>query len=241
MSTTEQNGLMTYVDESGNKTLLYPITKSECVDGLEEDLAGKAPAGFGLGGGKFTTLTASDNLNSIWRAGWYYWAGSAPINAPTAPGTTIPYAYCVMRVDGVDHYGTRQTVFKIDDERTLCERHLYAGTPSSAWKWPHPVMQSSVEYLTTEFYLGKPVYARVIDIGYLPNTSNKYIEHGIGNIKQIVDARLLCTTADIAADYSSHRAVTGFAVDKWSYSVETSDDRSAYTANIVMKYTKTTD
>lgn len=36
MAITEQNGLMTFKDESGNKTLLYPVTKKECVDGMDD-------------------------------------------------------------------------------------------------------------------------------------------------------------------------------------------------------------
>ena len=44
MATYEHNGLMTVKDAAGNKYLLYPITKAECVDGLEEALAAKAAA-----------------------------------------------------------------------------------------------------------------------------------------------------------------------------------------------------
>lgn len=39
MATIENNGLFTYVDAKGNKYLLYPITKAENVDGLEEKIA----------------------------------------------------------------------------------------------------------------------------------------------------------------------------------------------------------
>lgn len=36
MAVIEKTGVMTYVDGKGNKTLLYPVTKKESVDGLEE-------------------------------------------------------------------------------------------------------------------------------------------------------------------------------------------------------------
>ena len=36
MATTETKGLMTYVDKNGNKFLIYPVTKAELVDGLDE-------------------------------------------------------------------------------------------------------------------------------------------------------------------------------------------------------------
>lgn len=36
MATTENNGLMIYKDPAGNKFIMYPITKAELVDGLDE-------------------------------------------------------------------------------------------------------------------------------------------------------------------------------------------------------------
>ena len=35
MAVYEKNGLLTYKDGNGNKNLLYPVTKLECVDGAE--------------------------------------------------------------------------------------------------------------------------------------------------------------------------------------------------------------
>lgn len=44
MATTEQTGLMTYVDEDGNLHILYPVTTIDAVDGLDEALEGRAPS-----------------------------------------------------------------------------------------------------------------------------------------------------------------------------------------------------
>ncbi len=38
MAATEKNGELTYIDENGNEYVLFPKTKIECVDGLEEAL-----------------------------------------------------------------------------------------------------------------------------------------------------------------------------------------------------------
>lgn len=38
MAVFEHTPLMTYVDDGGGRHLLYPITRKECVDGLEEAL-----------------------------------------------------------------------------------------------------------------------------------------------------------------------------------------------------------
>lgn len=42
MATYEKNVLLMSKDREGNNNILYPITRSECVDGLEEALAQKA-------------------------------------------------------------------------------------------------------------------------------------------------------------------------------------------------------
>lgn len=38
MALTEDIGLMTFVDDAGNQKLMYPITKKEAVEGLDEGL-----------------------------------------------------------------------------------------------------------------------------------------------------------------------------------------------------------
>lgn len=44
MATYEKNVLLMSKDRDGNKNILYPITRVECVDGVEEALAQKADA-----------------------------------------------------------------------------------------------------------------------------------------------------------------------------------------------------
>ncbi len=46
MATTENNGLLTYKDEAGDKHLLYPVTKAELVDGLEEAINARFTDGY---------------------------------------------------------------------------------------------------------------------------------------------------------------------------------------------------
>ena len=66
MATTENNGLLTYKDEAGNLHLLYPVTKAELVDGLDEVLEGKVDkvTGKGLSTNDYTT-TEKNKLAGI--------------------------------------------------------------------------------------------------------------------------------------------------------------------------------
>ena len=41
LATTESMGLLTFIDQNGNKVLMYPVTKAELVDGLDEATAEK--------------------------------------------------------------------------------------------------------------------------------------------------------------------------------------------------------
>lgn len=45
MATYEKNVLLMSKDRDGNNYILYPITRVECVDGVEEALAKKADVG----------------------------------------------------------------------------------------------------------------------------------------------------------------------------------------------------
>lgn len=48
--------------------------------------------------------------------------------------------------------------------------------------WHNPAMVAGTEYLTTERWKGKPVYAKMIDLGTLPATATtKAVTHGISN------------------------------------------------------------
>ena len=55
----------------------------------------------------------------------------------------------------------------------------------SAVEWINPPMRLGVEYRTTERYLGKPVYVKVVDCGNLPDGTTKEVTHGIANIGYI--------------------------------------------------------
>ena len=62
MATYERSPLMTFKDKGGNKYLLYPITKTDCVDGLEEALANKPDKTVPAAAGNLAGLNAEGGL-----------------------------------------------------------------------------------------------------------------------------------------------------------------------------------
>ena len=128
-----------------------PALDAEHLNKIENGIANSAPGGFGLGGGA-KILTASDDLNTIWQAGWYAW-DTAPQNAPTVSGTPISYCSMIVLNKGGD-YNRHQIVYTVEGY----ELHRSSAETIGEWEWVNPPMLTSVEYRTTERYNGKAVY-----------------------------------------------------------------------------------
>ena len=61
------------------------------------------------------------------------------------------------------------------------------------WEWLTPPMELGVEYRTTERYLGKPVYTKVVDCGNLPNGTTAEVAHGVANVGIVVGAQAIAS------------------------------------------------
>ena len=53
-------------------------------------------------------------------------------------------------------------------------RLVYIGTATqdNPWEWVDPPMALGVEYRTTERYMGKPVYAKLLNLGSMPSSGS---------------------------------------------------------------------
>lgn len=65
MATTEQNALIRAKDVEGNSSIIYPITKAENVDGLEESLAGKSDTSHTHNDTYYTEMEIDSKLAEI--------------------------------------------------------------------------------------------------------------------------------------------------------------------------------
>ena len=124
---------------------------------------GAAPDGYGLGAAA-VTLTASDDLDNVSGNGWYYWGSSIPANTPTLINAESSPAWCSMLV--ID---STQIVCSSNDRNNVAMRtkNNAGWTP---WEYVNPALKLGVEYRTTERYLGKPVYCKLVDFGMLAET-----------------------------------------------------------------------
>ena len=106
---------------------------------------------------------------------------------------------------------------------------------------------STTETKTNKVWIdGKPIYRKVINIGALPNTSSKDVNHNISNLDKIINYYGSAQTSGgsyLCLPYAS--TSSGTTVQLWANStivrVITGTDRTDYSGYIILEYTKTTD
>ena len=114
-------------------------------------------------------------------------------------------------------------------------------------------MELGVEYRTTERYLGKPVYVKLINCGNLPNGTTKEIAHGITNLDFMVGAQAIASNS--TSGFNGHAYLpeiyNGSLTDRWTNylaGIDTKNIRifcggglAGRLVYVTFKYTKTTD
>lgn len=230
---------------------LYPKTIASQVDGVYSQtetnalLADKAPNGYGLGG-VARWLEPTDDLNNAKTTGWYRWFNN-PVNGPgdfgamtvvvNAPDGRLvqEVVFVLPKFNGTYHYNVNCKV------RRICYQNTW-----QPWEWENPPMMLGVEYRTTERYLGKPVYTKLVNFGALPKASTSSMSHNIENIDFIVSAigRTKRTSDGWTFTFPSNPSLSyesGMRVNKTGIDVGTMVDWSGFNLYVTMKYTKTTD
>lgn len=196
---------------------------------------GAAPDGFGLGG-EAALLTSADDMNRIWKCGWYkFTSENMPQNA------VAPSWLNIMRVDAASSGAFVQTVFGISDNANyqitpIVRRMIYADkiTP---WEYVNPPMMLGVEYRTTERYQGKPVYKKAVNFGLAPNTTYKEVAHGITDFSQLVVYSGMLGGANLVG----HPFVSSVHINVTTIRIETTADASGSYIYVILSYTKTSD
>lgn len=227
----------------------FPPIDAEHLNKIEQGIANSAPGGFGLGGGS-KMLTPDDDLNNIWEDGWYTWDGALK-NAPTVGGSLIPY--CSMQViNKGSSYNMHQIARTFEGYEI---RRYYDGATKtwSEWAWANPPMMAGVEYRTTEFYLGKPVYTKVVDCGNLPDGTTAEVAHGIANVGIVVGAQAIASngTGGFNGLVYLPSIYNGSLTDRWTDYLAGVDAQNirifcggglaGCPVYVTLKYTKTTD
>lgn len=208
-----------------------------------------APGGFGIGANgypyAYTVLTAS-TINSVGRSGLYVYddANNTLDTGLDVPGSTVGGTYgktgLLLHLEhtAAHSHDAKQVFYpRAPMSNTYLERVKDTDKGWQPWEYVNPPMAAGVEYRTTEWYLGKPVYVKVVDFGILPANSKKVVAHGIENLAYVLDYYG-------SAGYwvvSSIPWIFNIEFTNTNIEITTNADEGAYAAKIILKYFKTTD
>ena len=107
-----------------------------------------------------------------------------------------------------------------------------------------PDMYSTAETIIGE-YLGKPLYRKVVNFGALPNAGLKEVNHNISNLNYIVNLRGTATNGSsyifLPRVHTASNLCIVLEATKTTILMADSYDFSAFSAQITIEYTKTTD
>ena len=223
------------------------LTRAKSGGTIDIALAGKAPAGYGLGE-ESATLVRDTDLNTLKNGGTYS-IGTGCTNTP--PGTdsswstlhVIPGRACTqifIPANNASLAGTFSSwIARIYNDKTAAW---------GAWEWVNPPMALGVEYRTTERCQGKPVYAQLVNFGYGPNNTNAHVTKTIENIGDIVRwSGVMSDGCPFPFDNHMHspaNVVNGIVyktTNTLHIDLYTNENKSTTTMFIYVFYTKTTD
>ena len=113
-------------------------------------------------------------------------------------------------------------------------------------EWLNPPMELGVEYKTTERYMGKPVYTKIVDFGDGPNKTYKEVSHGMDiSYCRVIGCEIFryngsslvlpMGSTSITSDFTYGGAIS----DK--IRICSTTDVSGSKFHVIIKYVKTTD
>ena len=202
---------------------------------LEAVRVGAAPAGYGLGEARIREVDYA-TLNTTTRAGWYMFYDTQN----TIEGFNAGFIECKGYNQNIT-VACVQEFYAAKGLYPMLKRYLVSGG-WSAWEYVNPTMALGVEYRTTERFLGKPVYAKVVNFGALPNSASKTFAHGISNIDVICHFIAVGKVGAESVVVNNVWCVNHCYATAVDIVISASEDLSAWkNCYCTLKYTKTTD
>lgn len=224
------------------------------IPGIQTALSNKAPGGFGFGE-KLVEIQAesADESYETYCAKIDAFAADMPNNTAAFVRAYPPAIYgmgastvSVLYKNTNDYLVLRCLSWA--DPRGYGWQMIRARYPSSqspsVWlpfEWSNPPLQIGVEYRTTERYLGKPIYVKLVNFGALPNTSYKLVN--VAKNSQVIRVSGLVSnnrTIPGAFGTENNRLVIANG-DSSNIMIKTYADESASAANVTAWYIKSTD
>lgn len=142
----------------------WPVRDAEAHELLNEVAAAvNNLSSFGLGGAEYNSNVAIDNYTA---SGWYAFGQGTTFTVSSHTFDSIG-----MRVDSIDGGTVLQTIHPNAEPMVELKRHRINGVWGE-WEWVNPPMSTGVEYRTTERFLNKPVYKKLVELGEIYDHEN---------------------------------------------------------------------
>jgi hypothetical protein len=170
--------------------------------------------------------------------GWYRSAPIAEVDLGGIKWSTNVW----FRVDAYTDAALSQTFYLASMKGYVVRRTYSAGTWHD-FECENPPMELGVQYRTTERYLTKVVYAKLVNFGKLPNAGNKNVEYYRDGSTGVVDLRVMLSDGNmLGSGYGRDRTFStssGMYIDATRKNVRiyTEADFSSLTAYVLVKYT----
>lgn len=211
-----------------------------------------APGGFGLGANGYPnpyTVVTGATIDTLNESGLFWYRD---VDTPIYPdGGNSGCAGALLNIAGnrENTLASRQIFYPYLPYGGValgisCMRVQTSSGEWQPWEWVSPPMTLGVEFRTTERYLGKPVYVRLVNFGALGNATTKSVDVAIENTDKIpVLGGTALEVPLIPGAYGG--TISGISATRTSakitISITTTTDLSWMQAEVLLGYTKTTD
>lgn len=183
----------------------------------------KAPSGYGLG----DVAKYIEDANAAIENGWYRLPATC-VNTPGEGGNILAVGNTQLWYSSNYYSAMSYQAIRVASTDTWSE-----------WQWITPANQLGVLYRLNEFWQGKPVYAKTIDIGALPAATVKRV--AFSSVQASLISLFVVTSAGaVIVGDGKDRNISSSQIQvsssKYNVVVETSLDLSATTAVAICKF-----
>ena len=233
-----------------------PVSGDAGADSVEAALSKKADVSLGLGGTMTKLFASQGESYEDYCARVDALVADMPNNSARLVNAYPPdvYGNANAQVSILYRYTANAYVLAClgDGSKACCQWRMvynYVSGGGEEWypfEWVNPRLTPGVEYRTTQRYNGKPVYVKLVDFGALPNNSQKTVEYAGGDTTtRTIEAHGVMTGGYVIPGSTGPDSYPNQVLEIYTSNTEVGvishTDRSGFTAQIVVKYWRTTD
>ena len=210
-----------------------------------------APNGYGYGDNAHGFFANPDSDGSVATA-FFNGLLDQMVAGTTIRGSFVDYPYIADTNNGGEY-----ELYKDSSAKAIVTITIFGGGGAgpycltwtkynNAWRapeWVNPPLALGVEYRTTERYLGKPVYCKVVDCGQIAD--DKTVAHGISNMGTCLCAFGVRVNSPLPQifNHALNDVWTAYvaSVDDTKITLACGSSSAGGNCQVMLKYTKTTD